>query len=107
MPLAFILDENLRGPLWRYVERHNTLGVNPLDVVRVRDLADLPLGSDDSDIIRWAEREGRILVSSDERTLAGHLAAHLGAGRYCPGILVRRAVPFPLVVKFLVLVAYA
>jgi len=77
MPLRFVLDEIQRGLLWRAVIRHNQAGVCPLDVVRVGDLPDLPLGSADPDILLWCEREDRILVSFDKATLAGHLANHL------------------------------
>jgi hypothetical protein len=64
MPLAFVLDEHLRGSLWRALQRWNLLGVDVLDVVRVGDPPDLPLGTSDPDLLAWAEREGRILVSS-------------------------------------------
>jgi hypothetical protein len=42
MKLRYVLDEHLRGPLWRAIGRHNSAGVYPLDVLRVGDLADLP-----------------------------------------------------------------
>ena len=47
MALAYLLDENLRGLLWQYIRRHNAQGVSPLDVLRVGDPADLPLGVGD------------------------------------------------------------
>ena len=55
MPLRFVLDENQRGLLWLAVIRHNQTGIYPVDVVRVGDLPDLPLGSVDSDILLWCE----------------------------------------------------
>ena len=48
MAIRFVLDEHLRGPLWRAVQRHNARAEDPIDVVRVGDLPDLPLGSDDA-----------------------------------------------------------
>ena len=72
MPLRFVLDENQRGLLRRAIVRHNHAGIYPLDAVRVGDEPDLPLGSSDSDILLWSEREGRILVSFDRATMAGH-----------------------------------
>ena len=108
MALRFVLDENQRGLLWRAIVRHNQLGVCPVDLVRVGDLSDLPLGASDPEILLWCEREDRILVSFDKTTLAGHLAAHLHAGRRSPGILLlRRGSRLSLVVDHLVLVAYA
>ncbi len=77
MALRFVLDENQRGPLWRSIIRHNQLGDYLLDVVRVGDAPDLPLGATDPDVLGWCERENRILVSFDRSTLAGHLAAYL------------------------------
>jgi hypothetical protein len=69
MPLRFVFDENQRGLLWRAAVRHNQAGVFPLDVVRVGDPTDLPLGSNDPDVLRWSEREDRILVSYDKTTI--------------------------------------
>jgi hypothetical protein len=108
MPLRFLLDENQRGLLWRAVRRHNAAGVYVLDVERVGDPVDLPLGSVDPSVLLWAEREGRILVSFDKNTLAGHLAAHLQAGHSSPGVfMLRRGCQLPQVVTHLALVAYA
>ncbi len=58
MALRFLLDEHLRGPLWHAIQRHNLSSSDSLDVVRVGDPADLPLGSDDPTILAWAERFG-------------------------------------------------
>jgi Domain of unknown function (DUF5615) len=108
MTLRYLLDEHLRGPPWRAIQWHNRLGEFPLDVVRVGDPPDLPLGALDPDMLVWAEREGRVLVSRDRDTLASHLAAHLSAGRHSPGIfLIRRRVSLPELVSFLVEAAYA
>jgi hypothetical protein len=108
MPLRFVLDENQRGPLWRALVRHNQASVYPLDVVRVGDPSDLPLASFDPDILLWAEREDRILVSFDKATLAGHLAEHLQAGHHSPGVFtLRRGSRLSEVVSHLALVAYA
>ncbi len=107
MPLTYLLDEHLRGPLWRAVQWHNLRGVRPLNVIRVGDPPDLPLGTADPEILLWAEREARILVSDDRKTMARHLADHLQAGHHSPGIFTfRRLTPLPQVIEFLVLVAY-
>jgi len=108
MALGFVLDENQRGLLWRAVIRHNQIGLHVLDVVRVGDPPDLPLGSMDADILVWCEREDRILVSFDKSTMAGHLASHLQAGRRSPGIfMLRRGSHLPDIVDHLALVAHA
>src|SRR5437016_5728621 len=90
MPLSYVLDEDLRGSLWRAILWHNNAGVYPVDVVRVGDPVDLPLGSDDPSILKWAEREQRIILSYDYDTMAAHLANHLAANRHSPGIFMAR-----------------
>src|SRR5207253_5878946 len=108
MPLAFIFDEHLRGGLWQAIRSHNSLGVYPLDVVRVGDLPDLPLGSKDSDILTWAQVRGRILVSRDESTMKTHFQDHLHQGQTLPGLfIIRRRTTLPHVVSFLVAATYA
>jgi hypothetical protein len=88
MALRFLLDEHLGGPLWHAIQRHNLRGGLLLDVLRVGDPADLPLGSDDPAILLWAERDDRILITEDVHTMPGHLAAHLQAGHHSPGVFV-------------------
>jgi len=104
MALRYVLDENLWRPLWTAVLRHNIRGLDPLDAIPVGVPPDLPLGSFDQDIIAWAEREDRILVSFDRSSLPVSLADHLHAGYHSPGIfLVRPAASVPEVLDFLVL----
>jgi hypothetical protein len=92
MPLAFVLDENLRGgAIWHATQQHNAACVDVLDVTRVGDPTDLPIGTNDPDLLKWAERADRILVSLDKRTLPAHLAAHIQAGGHSPGVLILRA----------------
>jgi predicted nuclease of predicted toxin-antitoxin system len=50
MPLRFVLDENLRGPLWRAIVGHNNSSG----------------GIDDRFLFSWAEREERIIVTNDK-----------------------------------------
>ena len=108
MPLRFVLDEHLRGPLWRAIFRHNLSNEFHLDAVRVGDSPDLPLGLDDASILRWAEREDRILVTEDAHSMATHLKDHLEAGRHSPGVfMLRPSCSLREVTTFLVLAAYA
>src|SRR4051794_27117502 len=108
MVLRYLLDENLRGPLWRAIQWHNSRGQHPLDVMRVGDPADLPLGCEDPDILLWSEREQRILVTHDPDTMPRHLADHLNASHHSPGIfMLRPHCTLPQIVTFLVDAAYA
>ena len=107
MPLRFLLDENMRGPLWNAVLRHNLRGVDVLDVVRVGDAFTPPLHARDPDILLWAEARDRVLVTLDRSTMPGHLNAHLAAGHHSPGVLmVRRGAEIPAVLEYLVLATY-
>jgi hypothetical protein len=108
MALRFVLDENLRGPLWRAIQRHNLGGTDPIDAVRVGDVAELPLGMDDPAILLWAEREGRILLSLDRGTMIGYFNDHLAAGHHSPGVfLIHRRSLINGVLAFLVLATLA
>ena len=72
------------------------------------DETDLPLGTKDREMLAWAERENRIVVSADRKTMAGHLAAHLSAGRHSPGVfIVLPGAKAENVVWFLMAAAYA
>src|SRR5207237_8958250 len=91
MSIRFLFDENLDDPLRSAVAHHNARGGDPIDTVQVGDPLNLPRGSDDPDILIWAEREGRILVSFDRSTLPNFLSDHLQAGHHSPGVsLIRR-----------------
>jgi len=108
MPLAFLFDEHLRGPLWRAAQSHNLSSNDTLDVVRVGDPPDLPLGEKDEAILNWAEQEGRIIVTYDRSTIPRHLEDHLSAGHHSPGVfLLPRGASIAEIVSFLVLAAYA
>src|SRR4051812_43480142 len=75
MALRYLLDEHFRGDLWRAILDHNARSSSPIDAVRVGDLPDLQLSTPDSDIRRWAEHAGCVLVSRDRRTMIAELAA--------------------------------
>jgi hypothetical protein len=108
MPIAFLLDENCRGPLWKAIETHNLGGVHRIDAVRVGDSPDLPLQATDPVILAWAERTGRILLTFDENSMPGHWIDHLRSGRHSPGVFIlRERVPLREIVENLVIVAYA
>jgi hypothetical protein len=86
--VAFRSGRAFARPLWSAILRHNTLGGLLIDAVRVGDPPDLPLGCDDPTILLWAEREGRILITEDVRTMPAHLAKHTQAGSHSPGVFV-------------------
>jgi hypothetical protein len=88
MALRFLLDEQIRGPIWKAIQQHNAAGGPFLDTTRVGDPLDLPLGTSDSDILIWAEREQRIVLTLDRNTMPHCLKQHLAAGQRSAGIIV-------------------
>lgn len=108
MAIRYLLDENLRGPLWHAIQRHNASGGLPLDVARVGEPPDLALGSPDPFVLEWCERQNRTLVSVDHGTLPGHLADRLTHGGHSPGIfLIRPGTSLRDAIESLELVAHA
>jgi hypothetical protein len=107
MPLAYLLDEHVRGLLWRHVQRHNAFGRPAINAVRVGDPPDLPLGALDPAMLLWAEKEDRIVVSRDKGSLVTHLRNHLAAGHHSPGIFLLRDVALAEIVEFLACAAHA
>jgi Domain of unknown function (DUF5615) len=108
MPIAFVLDENCRGPLWSAIETHNLRGLHPIDAVCVGDLPDLSLQSSDPFILAWAEQAGRILLTLDENTMPGHWIDHLHDGHHSPGVfIIRKGIPIRVIIENLVIFAYA
>jgi hypothetical protein len=107
MPLRYLVDENLRGTLAIALSRHATrLGLT-IDVVQVGDKAAPPLATLDPALLLWAEAENRILISTDRRTLAAHLAEHLKDGHQSPGIFLLRRDRLVTIVDYLLMLAYA
>jgi hypothetical protein len=90
MALRYLLDEHFRGDVWRAILHHNAHSGDSIDVVRVGDPPDLPLSTPDSEILDWAERAGRVLISRDRRTMIAELATHIQAGRTAPGLFIIR-----------------
>src|SRR5215208_5557470 len=106
--LRFVVDEDSRGILWRALLVHNRSTNFPLDVTRVGDEPDLPLGLQDPDVLLWAERKSRVLVSADRNTMTAHLVSHLKAGHHSPGLfIILPSAKARAVVEFLVVAAYA
>jgi hypothetical protein len=107
MPLAFLLDEHFRGPLWQTILSHNMHSANPIDVRRVGEDQAPRTGTRDDELLMWAERKSRILVTRDRNSMPGFLRLHLEAGRHSPGVLiVRDAANFASIIETLELIAH-
>jgi len=108
MAIRYVLDENLRGELWNAILTYNAQGAHLIDALRVGDPQDLPLKARDPAILTWAEREARVLITNDKKSMPGHLNDHRKAGGHSPGIfIVRSQSTIPEIVSFLASAAYA
>jgi len=59
----------------------------------------------DSDILLWAQRADRIVITEDAATFPTALAGHLGLGRASPGVFViRQRATMPATLAWLELV---
>jgi hypothetical protein len=90
MALRFLLDEQLRGPLWGAIQHHNAAGVYPLDALRVGNAPGPPAGTKDPDLLMWCESYERVLVTEDRNSMPGHIVQHLAAGHHTAGALILR-----------------
>ena len=107
MGLRYLFDEHLRGALPEAAVRVAARHGFAIDVVQVGDPIDLPLGTSDPEILRWAEEHDCILVSHDTKTLPEHLAEHLAAGGHSPGVFIARRPLNVTLAEWLVLAAFA
>jgi hypothetical protein len=83
--LRLAADENFNADIIRGLHRR----LPELDIVRVQD-AGLS-GADDSAVLEWAAKEGRILLTHDIATLVGHALARVAAGQPMLGVFAARS----------------
>ncbi len=108
MSLKFLLDEHLRGMLWKAVQDHNAAAATPIDLICVGDDPTLPLGSDDEIIVPWAAEHDRILITRDKSTIPDILEGHLQTGRTSPGVFIlKNRTTVRAIIDYLELVAEA
>ena len=60
VPLRFVFDEHMRGPLLHAVQTHNAKGNPTIDATQLGDPQDLPRGTLDPDFLIWAEHNDRL-----------------------------------------------
>ena len=79
--LRFLADENFHGKLIDGVQRLAPL----IDLVRVQDVG--LSGVEDPDILEWAAREGRVLLTHDVETIPGFAIERIVANKAMPGVI--------------------
>jgi predicted nuclease of predicted toxin-antitoxin system len=91
--VRLLLDENVEKALLNvFPWRESNLGLRRrhpgLDVVRVVDVG--LGGRPDPEILEWAAREGRVVVSRDRATLSAEAARRIEGGKPIPGLILLR-----------------
>ncbi len=79
--LRLAADENFNGRILRGLRRRFLT----LDVIRIQD-TDLG-GLEDPEVLAWAAREGRVLLTHDTATMRGFAADRVRRGKSMPGIV--------------------
>jgi hypothetical protein len=82
LAVRYLADENFNGDVLRGVRRHRS----DLDVVRVQDVG--LSSASDPEVLEWAAREGRIVITHDVSTLVGFAYERIRAGLPVPGVMI-------------------
>jgi hypothetical protein len=80
--LRYLADEDCNNDIVRGLLREATVP----DIVRVQDVG--LLARRDAEVLEWAAREGRIILTHDVRTMIGHAYNRVRAGLPLPGLFV-------------------
>jgi hypothetical protein len=98
IPLA--IDENFNNDILRALLRR----CPSLDFIRIQDVG--LRGAKDEDVLDWAARECRVLVTHDVSTITAHAYERVKAGQKMPGVLeAPRSAPLAIVIEDLQLIA--
>jgi hypothetical protein len=80
--LRLVSDENFNGDIVRGLFRQHP----ELDLVRVQDVG--LMATPDPDILEWAAREGRVLLSHDVSTVPPAAYQRVGDEKPMPGVFI-------------------
>jgi hypothetical protein len=98
--LRLAADENFNNDIVRGLRRRRP----DLDIVRVQE-AGLS-GAVDHDVLEWAAREGRVLLTHDVSTMTRYAYERIEAGLPMPGVFqVSRGISLTLVIEDILLIA--
>jgi hypothetical protein len=98
--IALAVDENFNNDILRGMLRRKPT----LDITRVQDhgLA----GKTDAEVLEWAAKNNRVILSHDVSTLTTDAYARVEAGESMPGVFqVPRSVPLSVAIEQLLLIA--
>jgi predicted nuclease of predicted toxin-antitoxin system len=93
-------DEDFNNRILRGVLRRNP----GLDIVRAQDVG--LRGKSDAEVLEWAAKEDRILLSHDKKTMRQHVNERLTAGLPMPGVfIVNKHAPMAQIVENILILA--
>jgi hypothetical protein len=78
--LRLASDADVHGDIIRGLHRRATI-----DSVRVQDA--LPEGTPDPEVLAWAAREGRVLITNDRGTMISFAYERVCKGEFVPGLI--------------------
>ena len=98
--IRFAADENFNNKILHGVSRQN----RDIEIVRVQDSS--VSGADDPEVLDWAARDGRVLLTHDANTMTKYAYQRINSGLPMPGLcVVRQSLPIRSVVDDLLLLA--
>ena len=80
--IAFAADEDLDNHIVRGLRHHRP----DIDIVRVQDSE--ASGASDEDVLDWAARSNRVLLSHDASTMTAAAYARIARGDPMPGVII-------------------
>ena len=80
--LRLLADENFNGDIVRGLSFRQP----NLDLIRVQETA--AAGADDADVLNWAAKNNRIVLTHDTKTLPSHAYRRTVTGQPMPGVFV-------------------
>ena len=92
--LALAADENFNNDIVRGLLRRRP----DLNIVRIQDVG--LTGAADEEVLEWAARAGRVLLTHDVTTLTAHAYRRVELGQALPGVFeVSRKVPMAVAIE--------
>ena len=98
--IRLLVDEDFDNDILRGVLRR----APSLDIVRVQDVQ--LSGAEDPDVLEWAARQRRVVITHDVSTMKPHAYARVAAGLSMPGLFaLPQSVPVGPAIEELLLIA--
>jgi Domain of unknown function (DUF5615) len=98
--VRFLVDEDFDNDIVRGVLRR----LHTVDMVRVQDVG--LSGRPDSEVLRWAADENRVVLTHDVSTMKTHAFARVAAGQPMPGVFAAsQFLPIGQVIETILLIA--